>query len=105
MESIYKRAQSGIIKVDILLNNDTGNYIGYCLSSIEDNLGEIESIFIEDNCRRFKPGDKLMKNALKWFESNSITNIEISVVYANDEVLYFYKRHGFRIGNYTLKRL
>jgi diamine N-acetyltransferase len=103
-ESIYKKAQNGIIKVDMLLDNDTENYIGYCLSSIEDNLGEIESIFIEENYRRFKLGDKLMENALKWFESNSITNIEISVVYANDEVLRFYERHGFRIGNYTLKR-
>ena len=44
-----------------------------------------------------------MKNALAWFESNSITNIEINVVYANEEVLSFYERCGFHVGNYILK--
>ena len=104
MESIYKKAQKGIMKLDILLDNDTGNYIGYCLSSIEDNLGEIESIYIENQYRKFRLGDKLMMNALTWFESNTITNIQINVVYANDEALPFYERYGFHVGNYTLKR-
>ncbi|MBW9159440.1 MULTISPECIES: GNAT family N-acetyltransferase [Clostridium] len=104
MESIYKKAQKGIMKLDILLDNGTGNYIGYCLSSIEDNLGEIESIYIENQYRKFRLGDKLMKNALTWFESNKITNIEINVVYANDEALPFYERYGFHVGNYILKR-
>lgn len=104
IEYIYRKAQNGTIKFDMLLDNDTGNYIGYCLSSIEDNLGEIESIFIENKYRKLKLGDKLMTNALNWFESNSITEIEINVVYANDEALPFYNRYGFRVGNYILKR-
>lgn len=104
LESIYRKAQGGIIKIDLLLDNDTGDYIGYCLSSIEGNLGEIESIFIEKNYQKLKLGDKLMKNALNWFESNSIKNIEINVVYANDEALPFYERYGFNIASYVLKR-
>lgn len=104
MESIYEKAQKGILKLDILLDNDRGKYIGYCLSSIEDNLGEIESIYIENQYRKFRLGDKLMKNALAWFESNNITNIKISVVYANNEVLPFYERYGFHVGRYILKR-
>ena len=104
MKSIYKKAQKGIIKLDMLLNNN-GEYVGYCLSSIEENLGEIESIFIENQYRKLKLGDKLMRSALNWFESNSITNIQINVVYANDEALPFYKHYGFNIGNYILKRI
>ena len=80
-------------------------YVGYCLSSIENNIGEIESIFIEKQYRRYKLGDKLMVNALNWFEYNSITNIQINVVYANDEAIPFYERYGFHIGNYILKRI
>lgn len=34
-----------------------------------------------------------------------ITNIEIGVVYANDEALPFYEHYGFHIGNYVLKRI
>lgn len=104
IESIYRKAQNGIIKIDMLLDNDTGNYVGYCLSSIEEKLGEIDSIYIEKEYRKFNLGDKLMKNALNWFESNLITNVEINVVYANDEVVSFYERYGFHIGNYILKR-
>ena len=104
IESIYQKAQKGIIKLDVLLYNNEGEFVGYCLSSIEDSFGEIESIFIEKAYRKFGLGDKLMNNALKWFESNGIKNIEINVVYANDEALPFYERHGFNVGNYILKK-
>ena len=104
MESIYEKDEKGIIRLDMLLDSDNGDYIGYCLSSIQDTLGEIESIYIQSQYRKFKLGDKLMNNALNWFESNAVTNIEISVVYANDEALPFYEHYGFHIGNYTLKR-
>ena len=104
MEHICEKAQKGIIKLDMILDNDNGNYLAYCLSSIENNSGEIESIFVEQQHRKFKLGDKLMKNALNWFESNRTTNISINVVYANDDVLPFYERYGFHVGNYILKR-
>lgn len=105
IDSIYKKAQKGIIKLDLLLDNDKGNYIGYCLSSIEGDLGEIESIFIEKEYRKLGLGDKLMNNVLVWFQSKEIKNIEINVVYANDEALPFYNRYGFHIGNYILKKI
>ena len=104
IETINRKSENGIVKLDVILDNDTMEYVGYCLSSIEDNIGEIESIFIEKQYRRYKLGDKLMVNALNWFKSNSITDIQISVVYANDEAIPFYKRYGFYIGNYILKR-
>ncbi|MCR1951577.1 hypothetical protein NSA50_11005 [Clostridium sp. DSM 100503] len=45
-----------------------------------------------------------MLNTLNWFKSYSITDIQINVVYANDEAIPFYNRYGFYIGNYILKR-
>lgn len=89
MESICKKSEKGIMKFDLLLVNDKGEYVGYCLSSIEEGLGEIESIFIDEKYRKNGLGDKLMKSALKWFESKGIKNIEINVVYANNEALPF----------------
>lgn len=105
MESINRISENGTVKLDVILDNDTMEYVGYCLSLIEDNIGEIESIFIEKQYRGYKLGDKLMINALNWFESNSITNVQINVVYANDEVIPFYERYGFYVGNYILKRV
>ena len=49
MESINRKAENGSVKLDVILNNDIMDYIGYYISSIEDNIGEIESIFIENN--------------------------------------------------------
>lgn len=105
MQSIYKKAQQGMIKLDMLWDSGKEKYVGYCLSSIEDHVGELESIYIENEYRKFGLGAKFMKSALEWFESNEITNIQINVVYANDEALPFYERYGFYVGNYILKRL
>ena len=44
MESIYENDEKGIIRLDMLFDSDNVDYIGYCLSSIEDTLGKIESI-------------------------------------------------------------
>lgn len=104
MESIYKKAKDCSMKLDMLFDSESGNYVGYCLSSIEDELGEIESIYIDGNYRKSGLGGKLMESALKWFESNKISNIQINVVYANDDALPFYERYGFNIGNYILKK-
>jgi len=103
-KSIYEKSQKGNIKIDMLWNSETENYVGYCLSSIEDTLGEIESIYIDNNYRKFGLGGKLMESSLSWFELNGITNIQIGVVYSNEEALPFYKRYGFYVGNYILKR-
>ena len=104
MKSIYEKDEKGIIRLDMLLDSDTGDYIGYCLSSIVDNLGEIEYIYMEKQYRKFGLGGKLMDNALRWFGLNEITNIQIGVVYSNDEALAFYEHYGFYIGNYILKK-
>ena len=88
----------------MLWDIETEDYVGYCLSSIKDNLGEIESIYIKDDYRKFGLGGRLMDSSLNWFELNGITNIQIGLVYSNDEALQFYKRYDFYVGNYILKR-
>ena len=104
LESVYEKAQKGKIKFNMLLDSNNESYIGYSLSSIEDNSGQIESIYIDAKYRKIGLGGKLMKNALSWFKSNDITDIQINVVYANVEALLFYERYGFYIGNYILTR-
>jgi Acetyltransferases len=104
MESIYEKAKNGAIKLDVLLDSDTTRYVGYCISSIEAGRGEVESIYILEEYRKFGQGKELMERALKWFDENDVNDISINVVYANDEALPFYKSFGFNISNYILKR-
>lgn len=102
MEGIIKKAERGIIKLDILFDDEKNKYVGYCLSSIEDFQGEIESIFIEKEYRKYGQGGKLIESALEWFKDKNISDIKINVVYNNSDALPFYERYGFRIGNYIL---
>ena len=102
IEGIIKKAERGIIKLDILFDDEKNKYVGYCLNSIEDFQGEIESIFIEQEYRKYGQGGRLMESALEWFKDKNISDIKINVVYNNSDALPFYERYGFRIGNYIL---
>ena len=102
IEGIIKKAERGIIKLDILFDDEKNKYVGYCLNSIEDFQGEKESIFIEKEYRKYGQGGRLMESALEWFKDKNISDIKINVVYNNSDALPFYERYGFRIGNYIL---
>lgn len=104
MKLIYNKVHDSIFKFDLILDNETGTFVGYCLSSIQSTKGDIESIYIDKQYRRLGLGDKLMRRALEWFKTNSIDDIKIDVVYANDEALPFYKCYGFDIKYYVLHK-
>ncbi|GKX65598.1 GNAT family N-acetyltransferase [Inconstantimicrobium mannanitabidum] len=94
----------GNYKFDVILDNDNNKYVGYCLSSIDGASGEVQSIYIEKEYRKYGLGGKLMGRALSWFEENEIANIAIGVIYGNEEALPFYARYGFMPLSYNLKR-
>ncbi|NBI05599.1 GNAT family N-acetyltransferase [Senegalia massiliensis] len=73
-----------------------GKYIGYVIASIsKESIGEIDSIYIEDNYRGLKIGDTLMKNSLDWIRNNGVIRIKIGVASGNEESFKFYARYGF----------
>lgn len=71
-------------------------YIGYVIASIsKESIGEIDSIYIEDDYRGLKIGDTLMKNSLDWIRNNGVIRIKIGVASGNEEAFKFYARYGF----------
>ena len=52
--------------LNVFVASESGKYIGYCIASIEEDAGEIESIFINPEFRNRKTGYLLMDAALKW---------------------------------------
>ena len=52
--------------LNVFVASESGKYIGYCIASIEEDAGEIESIFINPEFRNRKTGHLLMDAALKW---------------------------------------
>lgn len=95
-KQLLDKAAGGHILVDIATDKNTGNIIGYCVSTVSDKReGELESIYIEKEHRKQNIGDILMKTALAWMDSYGVTRKTIAVAAGNEEALGFYRKYGF----------
>ncbi len=82
-------------KLHISLAVDGSESIGYCVSSICCETGEIDSIFVEEGYRSSGIGGQMMKRALAWMEEEQIESVNIIASIGNEEVLSFYQKYGF----------
>jgi ribosomal protein S18 acetylase RimI-like enzyme len=84
------------VKIDLIKDKEKAVYIGYCISTInKDLIAEIESLFVEEDYRKYGLGDKLMNRSLEWLNSNQVKIKIIGVAEGNENVLEFYKKYGF----------
>jgi ribosomal protein S18 acetylase RimI-like enzyme len=84
------------VKIDLARDTEKNLYIGYCISTInKDLMGEIESLFVEEEYRKYGLGGKFMNGALEWLDSKRVKMKIIGVAEGNENVLEFYKRYGF----------
>lgn len=84
------------VKIDLIRDNEKDSYIAYCISTInKDLIGEIDSLFVIKEYRKYGLGDNLMNRALEWLNSNQVKTKIIGVAEGNENVLEFYKRYGF----------
>lgn len=87
---------TNLLKIDIVKDEDTQWLIGYCISSISaGSIGEIDSIYLEENYRSLGIGNELMNRALQWMDSNNVKIKRIIVARGNEELLPFYERYNF----------
>lgn len=92
-------------KYQIIIVHDNNEKIGYIISSItKENLGEIDSIFVNPKYRSKKLGDTLMKKALNFFENNDCESIVLGVSEGNEEVIKFYQKYGFKMKRYIMSK-
>jgi len=86
--------------------NDENKIICYSITSISPNdVGELDSIYVEENYRGTGIGKKLMEMSLEWLDQNGIDDIFIIVAAGNENALNFYNEFGFKPRAYKLKRL
>lgn len=83
------------IFIEILIQQDNDNLIGYCISTIEEKIGEIDSLFIEEEHRKYSYGKKLVENGIKWLKEQNCSKILVAVAEGNESVFGFYKKSGF----------
>ena len=95
-QELMDKSDGGAIRVELARDRDTGEIIGYCVSTIsKQNTGEIDSIYIKENYRRSGIGDCLIKKALRWMKERAVERRVVEVIVNNEAALRFYERYGF----------
>lgn len=76
-----------------IIRNDQ-KVCGYCISSIINKTGEIESLFILEEDRGNGLGEILVERSITWLKSRKCKKIQVSVSYGHESVFGFYKKFG-----------
>ena len=82
-------------KLKIFVVEFEGQYIGYCIVTVNNGQGEVDSIYIQAEYRNNKLGEQLMRKTLEWFKAHQCNEIRIKVAEGNESVLEFYRKYGF----------
>ena len=90
----FKELDYNSIHIEIA-ENANKVVIGYCISTIEKSVGEIDSIFVEEKYRKFGIDKKLVDNSIKWLKENKCSEILVSVAEGHESVFNFYAKFGF----------
>jgi diamine N-acetyltransferase len=103
---LLKKADAGKMRVDLAFDEKSGRNVGYCVSSVSlENIGEIESIFVDTAYRGIGIGNRLMKKMLYWMEQEEVVEKIVEVAVGNEQAWGFYARYGFLPRKTVLKQV
>jgi ribosomal protein S18 acetylase RimI-like enzyme len=95
-DSLIKKSRQGKLRVDLAKSVDQDRYVGYCVTVVnKEKMGEIESIYVEEDFRNAGIGDVLMTKALKWMDTQHVESKIVAVAEGNERAHSFYGRYGF----------
>ena len=92
-EERIKDFESQTIKITVAKSDD--GYIGYCISTIIDGKGEIDSLHVDELNRGNGIGKKLVIKHMEWLKENNCKVIGVTVSQENETTIGFYKKLGF----------
>ena len=83
--------------------------VGYLAGTINEKgsyeniqYGEINNMFIKDNCRGYGVGKSLVNEFKSYCKNNGINNLIVTASAKNINAINFYKKNGFEDFNLTL---
>lgn len=91
---LLNKASRGPFNVDLAMSGS--KELGFCISSVMDGAGEVESLFVEECSRGRRVGEMLLQRSVRWMKDNGARTMAVFTVYGNDDVLGFYVKQGFR---------
>lgn len=90
---IFSDYDESNVRIEVILEGNIP--IGYCISTINKGIGEIDSIYIEENYRRSGYGKQFINNAIKWLKDNKTIKIQVAVAEGHESVFPYYEKSGF----------
>ena len=77
--------------------DEKGTLTGYCICSVQDDAGELDSIFVEAEYRGQDIGYRLARDGVDWLKTKGCRHIDVMVAEGNEDVFPFYEKLGFRV--------
>jgi ribosomal protein S18 acetylase RimI-like enzyme len=81
------------MKITVAKIND--EYIGYCISTIIHEKGEIQSLHVDENNRGNGIGKKLVIKHIEWMNEKNCKVIGVTVSQENEATKWFYRKLEF----------
>ncbi|HCC35250.1 MAG TPA: N-acetyltransferase [Ruminococcaceae bacterium] len=91
--SLLAAAKKGSLLTALAYDGDLP--VGYCIASLVEGTGEIESLFVLESYRKNGIAARLMDEALKWLAQLNPTKTVVKVSVGNENAFGFYARYGF----------
>lgn len=89
----FSRFNKDTMKITVAKEND--EYIGYCISTISDGKGEVDSLHVDKANRGNGIGKNLVTIHLEWMKEKNCKVIGVTVSQENESTIGFYKNLGF----------
>jgi len=81
------------MKITVAKSNN--EYIGYCISTIIDGKGELQSLHVDEANRGKGIGKELSIKHIEWMKEKNCQVIGVTVSQENESTISFYKMLGF----------
>jgi diamine N-acetyltransferase len=94
-----KRIES-LLRIDdsnlkITIVKDGPRYLGYCVSSIDGDRGEIDSLYLDEELRGRGLGKRLVEAHKAWMKERGCGLVRVGVSFGHESATEFYHAMGF----------
>lgn len=80
--------------IKITIAKEDGVLIGYCISTIKDGVGELDTLHVDERLRGKGVGKEIVLRHVDWLKKHCKV-IGVTVSQENDSTIRFYRKMGF----------
>ena len=89
----FREKKDGDILIEGVFRDD-GKVLGYCISTVDGSRGELDSLYLDEECRGQGLGSTLVENSIHWLRERKCSRIVVAVADGHESVFPFYEKHG-----------